>query len=500
MKTTSSPSSLLLNQRASKPTWLTLALITVISVGSYLLVSGINHRMGFPLDDAWIHQTYARNLALHGEWAFNPGKSSGGSTAPLWSTLLAIGFLLKLAPYGWAYLLGAAALWGISVLGENAARRLVPNYHPRFPWVGAALALEWHLVWAAASGMETLLFALLATAALIQIISGSQKYFLLGILTGVSVWVRPDGVTLLGPAVLVILLSQPSWSRRLRTLVNFGVGFGSPFAFYLLFNLIISGHPWPNTFYAKQAEYAAYLKLPFLERLGGEALQPLIGVGIILLPGLGLVTISAIRRRAWGVLAAEAWLIGFLALYAWFLPVTYQYGRYVMPVMPIYFLLGLAGMIEFVLGKWQGWRWMLREGWRILTGIVIVCFWVLGASSYAKDVAYIDNEMVTTAQWVAENIPSGSLIAAHDIGAMGYFGRHELVDLAGLITPQVIPFIRDEKKLASYLDERGVNYLIVFPDWYPTLTKGRHPIFITSTIYAPNSGGSNMAVYQWPGP
>jgi len=143
---------------------------------------------------------------------------------------------------------------------------------------------------------------------------------------------------------------------------------------------------------------------------------------------------------------------------------------------------------------------MIRESWKLLTGIILISFWVLGTYSYAKDVTYIDNEMVTTAHWVAENVPSGTLIAAHDIGAMGYFGRHDLVDLAGLITPQVIPFIRDESKLSSYLDQRGVNYLVVFPDWYPMLTEGLHPIFITNTIYPPNSGGSNMAVYRWPAP
>ncbi len=50
-----------------------LALLTALSVTGYLLASAMLYRLGFPLDDAWIHQTYARNLALHGEWAFLPG-------------------------------------------------------------------------------------------------------------------------------------------------------------------------------------------------------------------------------------------------------------------------------------------------------------------------------------------------------------------------------------------------------------------------------------------
>jgi len=468
-----------------------------MSVSVYLLVSAITYRTGFPLDDAWIHQTYARALALHGEWAFNPGKPSGGSTAPLWSALLAIGFLLKLSPYVWTYFLGAAALWLLCWLGENAVRRMVPAYRPRIPWVGAALALEWHLVWAAASGMETLLYALLVTAALVFVISGSQKYFSLGLLIGLSVWVRPDGITLLGPAVLVILLSQPTWTKRLRALVNLGVGFGSPFALYLFFNLMVSHQPWPNTFYAKQAEYAVLLKMPFWERWGSEALPLLVGMGVVLLPGVVVAIISAVRRRAWGVLAAVVWLLGFLALYAWFLPVTYQHGRYVMPAMPIFFLLGLAGLVEYCLSKRA---WFLSNLWRLAVGAILVVFWGVGTYTYAQDVAVIESEMVATAKWVSVNVPPGALVAAHDIGALGYFGKHELVDLAGLISPEVIPFLRDENQMAIYMNGRGVNYLVVFPDWYPTLTARLLPVFTTGGRYAPAQGGTNMKVYRWPAP
>ncbi len=477
-----------------------LAGIALLSVGLYLAFSGVYYHIGFPLDDAWIHQTYARNLALRGEWAFLPGQPSGGSTAPLWSALLAIGFWLRLAPYIWTYSLGALALWGLVVLGESAVRRLVFSYRPRFPWVGAALALEWHLVWASASGMESLLSALLVTAVLVLVISGSQKYFSLGLLIGLSVWVRPDGVTLLGPAVLVILLTQPSWSKRLRALVNLGVGFGSLFALYLLFNLMISGSPLPNTFYAKQAEYADALKLPFLVRFGSEALPVLEGMGVILLPGMALTLVSAIRRRDWGVLVAAVWFVGFLALYAWRLPVTYQYGRYVMPAMPIFFLLGLAGLVEFTLVRGSHWRWITSVSWRLTAGGVLFVFWVLGALHYGRDVAIIESEMVATAKWVSAHVPPDALVAAHDIGALGYFDGHELVDLAGLVSPEVIPFLRDEDRIAAYLNEQGVTYLVTFPDWYPHLTSGLSPVFTTGASYAPALGELNMAVYRWPGP
>ena len=107
--------------------------------------------------------------------------------------------------------------------------------------------------------------------------------------------------------------------------------------------------------------------------------------------------------------------------------------------------------------------------------------------------------MVTTARWVSANLPPSALVAAHDIGALGYFGGHNLVDLAGLVSPEVIPFLRDEKRIAAYLDKNQVDYLVSFPSWYPSLTQGLRPIFTTGAPYAPALGADNMAVYSWPG-
>ena len=53
--------------------------LALISAGVYLACAGAR---GFPLDDAWIHQVYARNLGTRGEFAFFPGEPSAGSTSP----------------------------------------------------------------------------------------------------------------------------------------------------------------------------------------------------------------------------------------------------------------------------------------------------------------------------------------------------------------------------------------------------------------------------------
>jgi hypothetical protein len=463
----------------------------------YLAASAWIYRIGFPLDDSWIHLTYARNLALHGQWAFQLGHPSAGSTAPLWTFLLAVGFQLGLAPYFWTYFLGACALFGLAILAERTMRSLLPAYRPPLPWVGLFFAAEWHLQWAATSGMETLLHALLATVVISMLVTGSRRYLTLGLLTGLSVWVRPDGLTLLGPIALTIFLAEKNTSGRLRALVLCLIGLGSLFVPYLLFNLRLSGTPMPNTFYAKQMEYASWQTRPVAERFVVLVVQLLTGPGLLLLPGAIGAVILAARRRSWGLIAAVLWCGGYLALYILRLP-PYQHGRYLMPAMPVFFLLGLLGYLEFERSTlFRRYHWALQTTWRYSLIVLTLAFVILGARTYGDDVGLIESEMVVTARWVDLNLPPDAVIAAHDIGALGYFDRHPLIDLAGLVSPEVIPFIRDEGRLAGFLDERNVDYLIALPSFYPELTQTAEPIFVSGGKFAPLQGEKNMTVYRW---
>jgi hypothetical protein len=466
----------------------------------YLLTSYFTYGIGFPLDDSWIHQTYGRNLALRAEWAFRPGIPSAGSTAPLWSALLALGFLFRLSPYIWTYLLGIVTLFLLAVICEWAVRELIDSYRPRFPWVGVFIAFEWHLAWAAMSGMETLLHGLIVTTVLVLLMTNTHRYLTLGLLTGLAAWVRPDGLTLLGPVLMTILFTQQDARARFTAITRYLIGFGSLFVPYLLFNLAIGGTPMPNTFYAKQAEYASWQTLPIITRLGQMFLQLLVGPSLVLIPGVVGWLVKSVKQKMWGSLASLIWCAGYLGLYISRLPV-YQHGRYIMPAMPIFFLFGLLAFAEFDKGKlFARYHWIGQTIWRASSIMLVLAFIFLGATSYAQDVAVIESEMVVTAKWVAANLPPNALIAAHDIGALGYFDYHELIDLAGLISPDVIPFIRDEPQLANYLNQHGADYLIAFPEFYPLITGGIETIFVTNSAVTLELGQKNMVVYLWKTP
>ena len=473
--------------------WVILAFAALLAVLFYLVTSALNFGLGFPLDDAWIHITYARNLAEHGEWAFRLGERSAGSTSPLWTALVSIGFLLNLAPYVWTYLLGWAALTLLAVYAERLVRKLLPSYTTRFPWAGLFFVFAWHLTWSAVSGMETILHSLVILTVLGALMTGSRRYLALGVLTGLSVWIRPDGLTLLGPIFFVALLSEKSWYLRNEALGKTLLGVGSLLFPYMLFNLALSGNAMPNTFYAKQAEYGmSWHALPILERVSEYIWPILAGPFLALIPGAWMWLIKRIRSLDWGTLASLIWVVGYIAIYFASLP-AYQHGRYIIPALPVMYLWGILGFLQFVLSPEVNKRLVFL--WQVVTVALCLAFTYIGARQNANDVFWIESEMVATARWVSQNIPSDARLAVHDIGALGFYVENPIVDMAGLITPEVVPFIRDESRLAQYLDSNSVDYFITFPSFYPQLTSERQLLYKAGSEFS--QLGENMGVYRW---
>ncbi len=480
---------------------------------------------GFPLDDGWIHQTYARSLARNGRWEYIPGVVSAGSTSPLWTMLLALGYALRLPYLLWAFVLGGLSLLWLAWAGMALWRALWPDYAGKDWLAGLTLVLTWPLVWGAASGMETVLFAALGmqVAALYgrAALSGDgrvswKQAAALGFLSGLLILTRPDGVVLVALVGVGLLLYPAPWRRRLQNGAAFGLLTAVPLLPYFAFNLAASGSIWPNTFYAKQAEYQALLASPLVLRfvrllyfsLGGPETgwRGLSSAHLLLLPGViaaGWQALMADWRSRRLVRTLPLWWAGgHVLLYAWRLPVTYQHGRYLFAALPIWVLYGLAGWL-WLLGKVDNGRQarILKQAAGLTFALLLLLFVFLGAQSYAADVAFIEGEMVDAAHWLAANTPPDALIAAHDIGAIGYFAERPLLDLAGLISPEIIPLLADEVSLAAYVRASGADYLVTAPGWeYLPLTTDPQIRLVYSTDFAWTAvqGVNGTAVFKLP--
>jgi hypothetical protein len=327
----------------------------------------------------------------------------------------------------------------------------------------------------------------------------------IGLLAGLLAVTRPEGLILSGLVIFALFLYP--WhperselrSRLLATAVSL-LGLGLLFVPYILFNLRAGGSVFPNTFYAKQAEYQFQGLLPV--RLWRVFFPTLVGGQVLLIPGFCYAIYRLIRHRNWPEMLPLVWWLAFLTVYAWRLPVTYQHGRYTMPSIPLLILYGTWGTAQLLQPRSS--HIMVRVLGRaipVALALLALLFWGRGALAYRDDVGFIENEMVAVANWLNEHTAPDDLLAVHDIGAVGYLTDRAFVDLAGLISPEVIPFISDAKQLADWMGEQEVDYVVFFPDFSPTYDQlAADPrltvVYCTDYAWTRSQEHKNMCVYR----
>ncbi|MCB8960390.1 MAG: hypothetical protein H6651_08750 [Ardenticatenales bacterium] len=403
------------------------------------------------------------------------GNTSPASSAPVRQQraldhLVGWGYLLHLPYFFWVFLSGAVSL----------------------AWIGLVSARLWQTLWPAEADRGWQIIAIVC-AHLAPDLGRRQRHGDTavhrprpagdpGLLPG---WPEPLGggpggaigrdddpgpagwLPLLLLLALALLVGTPglTWRQRLTNVLLTLAAAALPLIPYFLFNRWASDQWWPNTFYAKQSEYAMLLAEPLWQRflrllyfsLGGpeSGWRGISGAHLLLLPGLiaaGLNGLRAdLRQRRFHFTLPLLWAGGHVLLYAWRLPVTFQHGRYLMAALPVWTLYGVAGWLPLLAGL----KSKLNDLWLRAIPLVYVAmvlvFFLLGLTAYLNDVAFINGEMVQVAHWLNDNTPEDAIIAAHDIGAIGYFTERQLVDMAGLITPDLVPFLAHEPSLFAYL-------------------------------------------------
>lgn len=470
---------------------------------------GTDSRGGVPLDDAWIHFQFARNLARGDGFSFNPGQPTAGSTAPLWTLLLAAVYALG-GPFPLAgQILSGACFLTTLIATYKLSQRLTDNAWAN--WLsGAVVAVNGRMIWAGLSALETGLFAALSLLAINAHLKDrvAKRYRLsTAALFGFAALSRPEGYLLFALAMTDAALyalrhKQHDISHAygiMRHLLPPALLFAALVAPYLAFSLRTSGHLLPNTFHAK-----ATLDLrPDLAFLSLWA-RYLILDNPILLPFyvLGLVVLLTRAR------ALSLWSIGLPLIYAFLHASLYQHGRYLMPLIPCNAVIGIVGLLEAGrLARRRGWHSRLltrKPPTLILLLLIAGTAWRLPtmARQYTWNVREINQMHVAIGHWVAEHTPPDATLALNDIGAITYVSEREIVDLAGLVTPEVIPLLRSPQRgqhLINFLAERDVRYVIIFPNWFPNLAAREDsltPVHQVTLEHRTIVGGETMVIYQ----
>jgi arabinofuranosyltransferase len=477
---------------------------------------------GFPLDDPWIHAQFARNLARGLGFSFNPGEPTAGSTAPLYTLLLAVPAALGLDPLWSAKAIGAACTAMLAIAAAALARRVSGGSTLAAIVAGFGVALSSRLTWASVSGMEVPLYALLVVLALLAYLrwlETDRRPWLWGLLAALAGATRPETFVLfplLSLHCLFVRRDRPL-DRTARQVGQALAAFAVIVVAYVLLNMHGSGTPLPTTFYAKTGSHGVLnalragnlpelwhsltagafraLNLSFVWYFAHSPplfLALIAGVAAIggLLPGIRAPRGAAALIL---VLVAAPLAMGAIAPHP---PLLIQIGRYVGHLTALFFVIAGAGAAA--LDRLAPRRWIVPAF--VATSMAWLAVQdVQFARHHAAMVRNMTDLDVAMGRWIAEHTASDAIVATNDIGALGYFSERYIVDMEGLVTPEILPY-RREGRFVEYLERVKPSVLVIFPDWYPAVA-ARTDLF--TEVYrrtAPKviAGGESFVVYRTP--
>ena len=210
----------------------------------------------FALDDAWIHLSYAKSLRLGQGLSYNPSDWETGFSSPLWVLVLSV-WPIAGDPVVPVKLLGAllhaATAYSGAWLAWELGQQRGTDEHP-VPLLsitllaGVLVGMAPTLLASAASGMEVALAAALLTAATRDVVRGHVGSAALW--SALATWARPESVFMLG--LLGGSLAAWRWRagndrRGVRAAVSCAVGALLALGAWVVYSLVVSGYPWPNT-------------------------------------------------------------------------------------------------------------------------------------------------------------------------------------------------------------------------------------------------------------
>jgi arabinofuranosyltransferase len=474
-------------------------------------------RLGFPLDDPYIHLQFARNLASGHGWSFNPGEPVPGATSPLWVVLLA-GAHLAGVPMEWAPIvlgLACAALAAVLALEVGIAVGLPPALAAL---AGLAVGANGRFTWGSVSGMEPCLAAALLMLLLRLALTENRspgRTALLGAVAGLATQARPEmlvvallvGVAETGRSLRSGGTGGPA--RRLLRVTPYFAALGLVMLPHIAFCLATAGRPFPNTYYSKTVIRLGLSPDVLAERRASYFTDAAVwlwrdDVVTAVTFGLGMALWWVRRRPGRAALIPIVPLVFWVSAWAT-VPFHYSLSRYTIPLIPCVALIAMSPF-DLVLARLhtRSARW---------AAVALAGLAVLFAAGYRQFQyeglfqANVDNILkmqVAMGEWVRRELPPGARVATNDIGAITWYGGHPCIDTEGLVSTDLITlmlarlgtprFTRMDDALLDYLPTRHPAVVIVFPDWYPALVRAPWLERIHEIDYPNNTGGGNRLV------
>lgn len=488
------------------------ACVYYLVIEIYLLDGGL----GFPLDDSWIHLQFARNLAAGEGLSFNPGVLMPGSTAPLWTALLSIGFFLPGNLLLWTKLLGVVLYLMGSVLTYRLSRLLGLDSAMSMLVALMSGATSW-LVWSALSGLEIPLFVVLSLAGIFFHIRERQDPTRVPVslaLMALSFLARPESALLILAAGADRCLHFRSDERGrlvwqppdLRTILLGLVLVAVIIGPVLWFNFRVTGSPLPTTFGAKSGGLIRALPgIGYLYTVFGIFFQAQPWMALFAAAGVLVLVFRLGGEDDRGLLPAM-WLLGMPMAYGLIDPpgkfsLVGNFGRYYFPLFPIVIMLGalaiqtLAERVARPSPMGIGRRWV-----RVMMLVILILptfgELIQGGGRYGQSVVNVQDSDIRAASWLADRLPPEAVLGVADIGALKFFLPNRVVDLAGIVSPEI-----KEWGAEKFLEHHRPDYLVMFPNWLYRLFDDISEFEVVHEIPIENNitmGGDVLIVYSTP--
>lgn len=406
---------------------------------------------GYLTDDTFIHLQYARHLAEGRGFVFNIGERVYGSTSPLWVSLIADGMALGLDGLWTARALGAVSTLASVVLFMMLMRRNLRLPELRALATVVWAAHPWMIRWSL-SGMETPLAVALVLAGFVAFTDGRQwgsRPVRTGALWALAALTRPEAVFLLLLWGVFLVIDTDS-REGVRRLIAGSLPPALIYGGWLLFSRFYFGTFWPNTLSAKIAGGVGWSYV--LDTLLRQV--KIIGASDAVLAGALIAALGFGGARMWPSRPQAQRLLPWVWVFA--VPVLYVMrgvpvlSRYLVPLMPVLAWLAWRSVERWWAGEEPAAD--LRRGAAVLGIALATLALVQSLSLYSNAVlpqvrsfsAGLRQSLVPWGEWFQQHTRPGDVIAAPDIGALGYYSRRPVLDLAGLVTPRMVPLLERE--------------------------------------------------------
>lgn len=490
---------------------LTIVLLYIVIQIAYLYTEYniTAHQFGVPLDDVWIHFRYAENFAEGHFYEYNIGEPTPGTTSPLWVIVLCVPFLIDhtlILPYALAvsslfFLLALIQLYKLCLrLGFDGIYSL---------FITLITLSAGRLLWSSLSGMEITLFCFLCVLILRNHLSEFESgriSLATGLLLGIAANVRPETYLLAGIYYFTsLVLIRKNFFRLVFSAMLFVI----LLAPYPYFCWAHTGSFLPNT-YEGQAGIMKYVpNFTYLVETGKIFVKDNFPVLLLWFSAMGYFVYTVFTGKVdKKFLMINLWVILLPTVSSVIAPNWRHHGRYLIPLIPFINITAiyiLRNVHRYIQNREYKKYILMRKATIALVIIFAIHSGVLFAGVLGWNVENINNQQVKIGRWLEENLPGEKAFGMNDIGAIAYITDKYVVDMAGLVTPEVFQFQKmsyeeGSKELFRLLKSKSVNYIIIYPSWFEYImanySNAFEPVYSARLEKNTICGGIEMFVYR----